>query len=55
MGATVAMTAVVSPPLQAEDKIEPAPTLPEIEGPFYPIVAQKDMDFDLTQIADQDG
>ncbi len=27
-----------------------AVTPPEIEGPFYPVVAQKDKDFDLTQI-----
>ena len=26
------------------------PTPPEIEGPFYPVVAQKDKDFDLTII-----
>jgi len=27
-----------------------SPTPPEIKGPFYPIVAQKDKDFDLTRI-----
>lgn len=26
------------------------PTPPEIKGPFYPVTAQKDKDFDLTQI-----
>lgn len=26
------------------------PTPPEVEGPFYPVVAQKDKDFDLTQV-----
>ncbi len=30
-----------------------APTPPETEGPFYPVVAQKDKDFDLTQIEGQ--
>jgi protocatechuate 3,4-dioxygenase beta subunit len=29
---------------------ELTPTPPETEGPFYPTVAQKDKDFDLTQI-----
>lgn len=32
-----------------------APTPPEIEGPFRPITAQKDVDFDLTQIEGRDG
>lgn len=27
-----------------------SPTPPEIEGPFYPVVQQKDKDFDLTRI-----
>ena len=27
-----------------------APTPTEIEGPFYPVIAQKDKDFDLTTI-----
>ena len=27
----------------------------ETEGPFYPIVAQKDKDFDLTKVAGRDG
>ncbi len=27
----------------------------EIEGPFYPVVAQKDKDFDLTQIEGKEG
>jgi protocatechuate 3,4-dioxygenase, beta subunit len=31
------------------------PTPAEIEGPFYPIQAQKDKDFDLTQIQGKDG
>jgi len=30
---------------------EPALTPPEIQGPFYPLVAQQDRDFDLTLIA----
>ncbi len=31
------------------------PTPAEVEGPFYPITAQKDKDFDLTQISGQSG
>ena len=31
------------------------PTATEIEGPFYPVVAQKDKDFDLTKIEGQQG
>ena len=31
------------------------PTPNEIEGPFYPVVAQKDRDFDLTQTKGQSG
>jgi protocatechuate 3,4-dioxygenase beta subunit len=31
------------------------PTPKEIKGPFYPLTAQKDKDFDLTQINDQKG
>ena len=31
------------------------PTPAEIEGPFYPVLAQKDKDFDLTRIQDQAG
>lgn len=27
----------------------------EIEGPFYPVIAQKDQDFDLTQVEGKDG
>ncbi len=30
-------------------------TPPEVEGPFYPVVAQKDWDFDLTKIEGLDG
>ena len=32
-----------------------SPTPEEIEGPFYPMVAQKDKDFDLTQIEGREG
>jgi protocatechuate 3,4-dioxygenase beta subunit len=32
-----------------------SPTPKEIEGPFYPVLAQKDKDFDLTQVKDQMG
>lgn len=32
-----------------------APTPPEIEGPFYPVHAQQDRDFDLTQVEGRDG
>lgn len=31
----------------------PHPTPKEIEGPFYPVQAQKDKDFDLTKFGDQ--
>jgi protocatechuate 3,4-dioxygenase beta subunit len=31
------------------------PTPKEIKGPFYPLAAQKDKDFDLTQIKDHKG
>ena len=31
------------------------PTSAEIEGPFYPVYAQKDKDFDLTRIQGQAG
>ncbi|PZD71289.1 Protocatechuate 3,4-dioxygenase beta chain [Acaryochloris thomasi RCC1774] len=34
-------------------KINPTPS--EIEGPFYPVMAQKDKDFDLTQIEGKEG
>ncbi len=34
---------------------ERAPTPPEIEGPFYPVQAQKDRDFDLTRVEGLDG
>jgi protocatechuate 3,4-dioxygenase beta subunit len=32
-----------------------APTPKEIEGPFYPLVVQKDTDFDLTMVNDNSG
>jgi protocatechuate 3,4-dioxygenase, beta subunit len=32
-----------------------ASTPSETEGPFYPVVAQKDMDFDLTRVEGGDG
>lgn len=31
------------------------PTPPETEGPFYPLKAQKDIDFDLTRVEGQSG
>ncbi|MCH8895792.1 MAG: hypothetical protein IH927_05970, partial [Proteobacteria bacterium] len=31
------------------------PTPPETEGPFYPVLAQKDKDFDLTKIEGKQG
>ncbi|PCJ59760.1 MAG: hypothetical protein COA79_10165 [Planctomycetota bacterium] len=31
------------------------PTPPEIEGPFYPKLAQKDKDFDLTKVDGKSG
>ncbi len=30
-------------------------TPPDVEGPFYPVMPQKDKDFDLTQVEGQDG
>ena len=30
-------------------------TPPEVEGPFYPVIAQKDKDFDLTQVEGKQG
>ena len=36
-----------------ENPLSPTPT--DIEGPFYPIVAQKDKDFDLTHVEGKDG
>ncbi|MDH3976529.1 MAG: protocatechuate 3,4-dioxygenase [Deltaproteobacteria bacterium] len=32
-----------------------SPTPPETEGPFYPLLAQKDKDFDLTRIKGKEG
>lgn len=32
-----------------------APTPSEVAGPFYPVVMQKDRDFDLTQVEGRDG
>ncbi len=32
-----------------------APTPHEIQGPFYPLVAQKDVDFDLTRVEGREG
>ena len=34
----------------AEASSQRLPTPHEIEGPFYPVIAQKDQDFDLTQV-----
>jgi len=31
------------------------PTPPEVEGPFYPVLAQKDKDLDLTRVAGKQG
>jgi len=39
----------------AETIEEIAPTPAEIEGPFYPVIAQKDRDFDLTRIEGRDA
>ena len=38
---------------QASEKRKPTPT--EVEGPFYPVVAQKDKDFDLTKVEGQEN
>lgn len=32
-----------------------SPTPPEAEGPFYPVIAQKDRDFDLTRVEGKEG
>ena len=36
-------------------KLDLLPTPPEVEGPFYPVYAQKDKDFDLTRIEGKNG
>lgn len=36
-----------------KSSLEPTPK--EIEGPFYPVVAQKDKDFDLTKVEGKEG
>ncbi|HKK18463.1 MAG TPA: protocatechuate 3,4-dioxygenase [Opitutales bacterium] len=42
--------------LGAEKAVSPKhPTPGEIEGPFYPVIAQKDKDFDLTRIEGKEG
>lgn len=46
--AGVAATATASRASDYLPKLTPTPT--EIKGPFYPIVAQKDQDFDLTRV-----
>lgn len=43
--------AAASSALGAGAQVAPVhPTPTEIEGPFYPMIARKDKDFDLTQI-----
>lgn len=37
----------------AEALLKPTPS--ETEGPFYPVIAQKDLDFDLTRVEGGDG
>ena len=39
----------------AGDSPKRHPTPPEIKGPFYPVFAQKDKDFDLTRIEGKQG
>ncbi len=46
-GALAGITGVSADELQKTPK--------QIEGPFYPVVAQKDKDFDLTKIEGQEG
>jgi len=47
---------IVSPVLANSKSLTPyKPTPTESEGPFYPLVAQKDKDFDLTNIQGQEG
>ncbi len=39
--------------VSAASASELLPTPPEVEGPFYPTIAQKDKDFDLTRVQGQ--
>lgn len=51
---TVAAAAALAPGIsRAAALLKPTPA--ETEGPFYPVVAQKDMDFDLTRVEGGDG
>ena len=54
-GVAAAAASVLTPRIHAEDPPKSLLTPAEIEGPFYPIVAQKDVDFDLTRIEGQEG
>lgn len=50
-GLTAIISAVADPAAMAGH----LPTPPEIEGPFHPVIAQKDKDFDLTRIEGRSG
>ncbi len=41
--------------LFSKDSLAGTVTPPEIEGPFYPLTPQKDMDFDLTSVIGREG
>jgi protocatechuate 3,4-dioxygenase beta subunit len=47
------ITAMLSPFARATELFHPTPA--ETEGPFYPVRAQKDRDFDLTRVEGQTG
>lgn len=47
------ITTLLLPPACATELLQPTPA--ETEGPFYPLKAQKDRDFDLTRVEGQNG
>lgn len=55
LGLLGAGTACAGPMGAPDPNPERPPTPPEIEGPFYPVHAQDDRDFDLTRIEGLDG
>ena len=55
LGLTASIAGGVSSIVRASYLSKLPPTPLEIEGPFYPVTAQKDKDFDLTRIAGRTG
>ena len=55
IGLTAGITGGLSSIVRAGYLSTLSPTPLEIEGPFYPVTAQKDKDFDLTKIAGKTG